>query len=244
MRSTKQLVLGGRESVKVAIVQISASYMDPQASVDRAIRAIADASANGAELIVFPEVWLAGYPYWTESWNSQQSEWAEGRVRFADAAVTIPSEETEALAAAAQNAGAYVVMGCNEMDSHPGVQTIYNSLLFISPDGALMGRHRKLMPTFTERMYWGMGDARDLVVFDTEIGRIGGLICGEHLMTLVRAALIAQGEHIHIAAFPGSFALHTGPRLEEPDSTGPPTATASSRPHSYASTSYVWRITV
>ena len=239
MRSTKQLVLGGRESVKVAIVQISASYMDPQASVDRAIRAIADASANGAELIVFPEVWLAGYPYWTESWNSQQSEWAEGRVRFADAAVTIPSEETEALAAAAQNAGAYVVMGCNEMDSHPGVQTIYNSLLFISPDGALMGRHRKLMPTFTERMYWGMGDARDLVVFDTEIGRIGGLICGEHLMTLVRAALIAQGEHIHIAAFPGSFALHTGPRLEEPDTEGHFWGHASARAHAFEAGAYV-----
>ncbi len=239
MASTKQPVLGGRESVKVAIAQVSATYMDRQSSTERAIRAITDASDGGAELIVFPEVWLAGYPYWTEGWDSQQSEWAKARVRFADAAVPVPSEETEALAAAAREASAYVVMGCNEMDSHPGVQTIYNSLLFFSPDGALMGKHRKLMPTFTERMYWGMGDARDLVVFDTEIGRLGGLICGEHLMTLVRAAMIAQGEHIHVAVFPGSFALHTGPRLEEPDTEGHFWGHASARAHALEAGAFV-----
>jgi predicted amidohydrolase len=213
--------------------------MDRQSSTERAIRAITDASDGGAELIVFPEVWLAGYPYWTEGWDSQQSEWVKARVRFADAAVPVPSEETEALAAAAREASAYVVMGCNEMDSHPGVQTIYNSLLFFSPDGALMGKHRKLMPTFTERMYWGMGDARDLVVFDTEIGRLGGLICGEHLMTLVRAAMIAQGEHIHVAVFPGSFALHTGPRLEEPDTEGHFWGHASARAHALEAGAFV-----
>jgi predicted amidohydrolase len=239
MASTKQPVLGGRESVKVAIAQVSATYMDRQSSTERAIRAITDASDGGAELIVFPEVWLAGYPYWTEGWDSQQSEWVKARVRFADAAVPVPSEETEALAAAAREASAYVVMGCNEMDSHPGVQTIYNSLLFFSPDGALMGKHRKLMPTFTERMYWGMGDARDLVVFDTEIGRLGGLICGEHLMTLVRAAMIAQGEHIHVAVFPGSFALHTGPRLEEPDTEGHFWGHASARAHALEAGAFV-----
>ena len=239
MASTKQPVLGGRESVKVAIAQVSATYMDRQSSTERAIRAITDASDGGAELIVFPEVWLAGYPYWTEGWDSQQSEWAKARVRFADAAVPVPSEETEALAAAAREASAYVVMGCNEMDSHPGVQTIYNSLLFFSPDGALMGKHRKLMPTFTERMYWGMGDARDLVVFDTEIGRLGGLICGEHLITLVRAAMIAQGEHIHVAVFPGSFALHTGPRLEEPDTEGHFWGHASARAHALEAGAFV-----
>lgn len=121
------------------------------------------------------------------------------------------------LAEAARDAGVYVVMGCNELDSRPGVETIYNTLLFIGRDGRLLGRHRKLMPTFTERMFWGFGDGSDLVVFDTDIGRIGGLICGEHLMTTTRAAMIAQGEHIHISVFPGSFVLHTGPRLQEPD---------------------------
>jgi nitrilase len=76
------------------------------------------------------------------------------------------------------------------------------------------------MPTFTERMFWGQGDARDLVVFDTDIGRLGGLICGEHVMTLARACMIAQGEDIHVAVFPGAFELHTGPQLEEPEKAG------------------------
>jgi nitrilase len=166
---------------------------------------------------VFPEVWLSGYPYWTEGWDSPLQQWAGGRIRFRDAAIVAPSEDTERLGAAARKAGAYVVMGCNEMDSRPEVSTIYNALLFFDRDGRLMGRHRKTMPTFTERMFWGQGDASDLRVFDTDIGRLGGLICGEHLMTLVRAAMIGLGEEIHVAVFPGAFALHTGPRLEEWD---------------------------
>jgi len=218
--STPKAVLGGRESVKVAIAQVSPAFLDRQKSVERACATIREAGRNGAELIVFPEVWLSGYPYWTEGWDSNLPQWIEGRVRFRDAALVIPSEETDQLGQAAREAGAYVVVGCNELDPRPEAQTVYNTLLFIGRDGTIMGRHRKLMPTFTERMFWGMGDASDLVVFDTDIGRIGGLICGEHLMTLVRAAMIAQGEDFHIAVFPGSFALHCGPQLEEPDTQG------------------------
>lgn len=179
-------VLGGRESVKVAIAQVPPAYMDRERSVERACETIREAGRGGAELIVFPEVWLAGYPYWTEGWDSHLPEWIEGRVRFRDAALVIPSEDTERLGQAAREVNAYVVMGCDEIDPRPEVQTIYNTLLFIGRDGTVMGRHRKLMPTFTERMFWGMGDASDLVVFDTDIGRIGGLICGEHLMTRAR----------------------------------------------------------
>ena len=143
-----------------------------------------------------------------------------GRILFRDNALVVPSEDSERLAHAVQRAGVYVALGCNEMDPRPEVQTIYNSLIFFAPDGTVLGRHRKLMPTFTERLFWGQGDARDLVVFDTDIGRLGGLICGEHLMTLVRACMIAQGEDIHVAVFPGAFELHTGPQLEEPEHTG------------------------
>src|SRR5215472_8067818 len=210
-------VLGGRESVKVAIVQKAARFLDKEASLDRAEAYIAEAAAGGAELIVFPEVWLAGYPYWTEGWDSSLQAWVGGRVAFRDAAVLAPSEDTERLGAAARRANAYVVMGCNEIDPRPEVSTIYNSLLFFDPEGRLMGRHRKTMPTFSERMFWGQGDAADLQVFDTDIGRLGGLICGEHLMTLMRAAMMGLGEDIHIAVFPGAFALHTGPELEEWD---------------------------
>jgi nitrilase len=213
----KKAVLGGRETVKVAIVQKAPRFLDKDASLARAETYIAEAAADGAELIVFPEVWLAGYPYWTEGWDSSLQAWAGGRIAFRDAAVLAPSEDTERLGAAARRAGAYVVMGCNEIDPRPEVSTIYNSLLFFDRDGRLIGRHRKTMPTFTERMFWGQGDAADFQVFDTDIGRLGGLICGEHLMTLVRAAMIGLGEEIHVAVFPGAFALHTGPALEEWD---------------------------
>ena len=213
----KKPVLGGRDAVKVAIVQKAPRFLDKEASLALAEQYIAEAAAGGAELIVFPEVWLAGYPYWTEGWDSSLPAWAGGRIAFRDAAVLAPSEDTVRLGAAARKAGAYVVMGCNEIDPRPEVSTIYNCLLFFDHEGRLMGRHRKTMPTFTERMFWGQGDAADFQVFDTEIGRLGGLICGEHLMTLVRAAMIGMGEEIHVAVFPGAFALHTGPELEEWD---------------------------
>ena len=213
-------VLGGRDKVKVAIAQKSPVFMNREASVARACSIIEEAGRSGAQLVVFPEAWLAGYPYWTEGWDSTLPVWAGGRILFRDNALVVPGEDAERIAQAARKAGAYVALGCNEMDPRPAVSTIYNSLVFFAPDGSILGRHRKLMPTFTERMFWGQGDADDLVVFDTEIGRIGGLICGEHLMTLARAAMIAQGEDIHVAVFPGAFELHTGPQLEEPEKAG------------------------
>ena len=217
MQKSSKPVLGGREVVRVCIVQKAPAFMDREASLIRAETLIAEAAQGGTDLIVFPEVWLSGYPYWTEGWDSPLQQWAGGRIRFRDAAIVAPSEDTERLGAAARKAGAYVVMGCNEMDSRPEVSTVYNALLFFDRDGQLMGRHRKTMPTFTERLFWGQGDASDLRIFDTDIGRLGGLICGEHLMTLVRAAMIGLGEEIHVAVFPGAFALHTGPQLEEWD---------------------------
>lgn len=213
-------VLGGHDKVKIAIAQKSPVFMNREASVARACAIIEEAGRNGAQLVVFPEVWLAGYPYWTEGWDSALPQWAGARILFHDNALVVPGEDAERIGQAACKAGAYVALGCNEMDPRPEVSTIYNSLVFFAPDGTVLGRHRKLMPTFTERMFWGQGDANDLVVFDTEIGRLGGLICGEHLMTLVRAAMIAQGEDIHVAVFPGAFELHTGPRLEESEKAG------------------------
>lgn len=232
-------VLGGRASVRVAIAQVSPVYLDLERSVERACRTIREAAAGGAELVVFPEVWLAGYPYWTEGWDSALPNWIEGRVRFRDAAVVAPGEETEQIGDAARQAGVYVVLGCNELDPRPEANTIYNTLLFFDRDGSLLGRHRKLMPTFIERIFWGGGDASDLVVYETDLGRLGGLICGEHLMTTVRAAMIAQGEDLHVAVFPGSFALHSGPRLEEPDTEGAFWGHASVRAHALEAGAFV-----
>lgn len=234
-------VLGGRERVTLAVAQISPVFLDKEASISRAEGAIAEAAAGGAELVAFPEAWLAGYPYWTEGWDSSLSDFAAARVRWHDQAVRVGSDDTNRLAEAAQRHRIHVVMGCNELDSRVSANTIYNTLLFFDRDGTLLGRHRKLMPTYGERQYWGYGRLEDLQVFDTDIGRIGGLICGEHLMPLVRAAMIQLGEDIHIAAFPGSFALHTGPRLEELDTQGDFWGVSSTRNHAFESGSFVLR---
>jgi predicted amidohydrolase len=220
MPIVEKSVLGGRDSVRICIAQLSPAYMNKAACVARATRAIREAGAGGAQLVVFPETWIAGYPYWTEGWDSPLEAWAGARIRFADQALLAPSELTEELGRAAREANVYVVIGCNEMDPRPEVNTIYNSLLVFARDGTLLGRHRKLMPTFTERMFWGRGGAADVAVFETDIGRIGALICGENLMTPLRAAMGATGEEIHVAVFPGAFALHTGPKLEEWDMSG------------------------
>jgi nitrilase len=216
----KQKVLGGHSAVRVAIVQTPPVFLDRRKCIDRACQKIAEAAGHGAELIVFPEAWVAGYPYWGEGWESNLQNWIPVRVRFYDNALLIPSEDTERLGEAAAKANAYVVLGCNEMDPRAGVHTIYNTLLFLDRSGKILGCHRKTMPTFVERAVWGWGDGSDLVAYETEIGRIGGLICGEHLMPLIRARMIEQGEDFHIAVFPGAFSIHTGPKLEEADTEG------------------------
>lgn len=213
-------VLGGRKKARVAVVQTPPVYLDREKTIDRACEKIAEAAAGGAELIAFTETWLAGYPYWGEGWGSQLQEWLALRVRFYDNALLIPSEDTDRLCQAAARANAHVAIGCNELDSRSGVHTLYNTLLFIERSGKILGRHRKTVPTFVERAVWGFGDGSDLITYETDIGRIGGLICGEHLMPLIRARMIEQGEDFHVAVFPGAFALHTGPKLEEPDREG------------------------
>ena len=216
----KDKVLGGRSSVKVAVVQTSPVYFDREKSIERACLKIAEAAAQGAELVAFTETWLSGYPYWDEGWGSNLQEWIPTRVQFYDSALIIPSEDTDVLCQAAYKANTHVVIGCNELDSRRGSHTIYNTLLFIDRSGKILGSHRKTVPTFVERAIWGPGDGSDLVSYETDIGRIGGLICGEHLMPLIRARMIDQGEDFHIAVFPGAFSLHTGPKLEEPDLEG------------------------
>lgn len=235
-----QKILNGRESVKVAIVQTAPVFLDKDKTIDKACEKIALAAKNNAELIVFSEAFVAGYPYWGEGWESPLEQWMELRTRFFDNSIIIKSEDTERLCSAAAKANAIVVIGCNEMDSRPGVHTIYNTLLYINRDGRILGRHRKVMPTFVERAVWGMGDGSDLVSFETDIGRIGGLICGENLMTLLRAHMIQQGQDFHIAVFPGAFALHCGPKLEEADLTGEFFwGHTSSRAHALESGSFV-----
>ncbi|MGH7908727.1 MAG: carbon-nitrogen hydrolase family protein [Thermodesulfobacteriota bacterium] len=214
-------ILGGREKVKVAVVQASPVFMDKQKTIEKACDLIKDAGKNGAELIAFSEAFIPGYPaYYTVGYETNPHEWTDYMIALQDNSVVIPSKDTEILGQAAKEAGSYVVIGCNELDNRPGSCTVYNSLLFIGKDGNFMGRHRKLMPTYTERLYWGQGDASDIKVFDTDIGRIGGLICWENHMTLVRAAMIHRGEEFHIAVWPGNWKRGEAKLLDADTSPG------------------------
>jgi amidase/nitrilase len=199
-------ILGGREKVKVAVVQASPVFMDKEKTIEKACRLIKEAGRNGAQLIAFSEAFIPAYPaYYTVGYETNPHEWSDYMIALQDNSVVIPSEDTETLGQAAKEAESYVAIGCNELDSRLGSRTVFNSLLFIGKDGDVMGRHRKLMPTYTERIYWGQGDASDIKVFDTDIGRIGGLICWENHMTLVRAAMIHRGEEFHVAVWPGNW---------------------------------------
>ena len=199
-------ILGGREKVKVAVVQASPVYMDKEKTIEKACKLIKKAGRNGAELITFSESFIPAYPaYYTVGYETPPHEWTEFMIALQDNSVVIPSEDTWIIGEAAKEADAYVVIGCNELDNRPGSQTVYNSLLFIDRNGSVMGKHRKLMPTFTERVYWGQGNGGDIKVFDTDIGRIGGLICWENHMTLIRAAMIHRGVEFHVAVWPGNW---------------------------------------
>lgn len=213
-------VLAGRETVNVAIVQTAPVFMDLEKSIDKACAKIREAATGGAELIVFAETWLTGYPYWDEGWNSSSKAWSDIREKFYDNALQIPSDFTARLCEAAAEARAIVVIGCNELDATPGIHTIYNTLLYINSDGTILGKHRKLRPTYVEAAFWGPGKGDDLHTFPTDLGRLGGLICSEHTMTLVRARMIEQGEDFHISVYPGAFDLWSGPKVEVFDDSG------------------------
>lgn len=191
--------------VKVAAFHGCSVFLDRKATTEKACSVIAEAGRNGARLVVFPESFIPGYPFWI--WYKSPTDGAPLFYDFFTNAVEIPSATTDALCQAAREAGCYVVMGLNERDGG----TLYNTLLFIDDNGNIIGRHRKLQPTHVERTVWGRGDGSDIVVVDTPFGKLGGLICWEHSMDLLRHSLIALGEQIHVAAWPGVSQLTHNP---------------------------------
>lgn len=183
------------EPVTVAAVQATPVFLDREATIDKACELIAEAAAGGAGLIVFPEAFVPGYPDWvwrTKPWDDRQ--WFG---RLLDEAVTVPSDATARLGDAARRAETWVAIGVNELDS--ASRTIFNSLLYLSPNGTVAGCHRKLMPTGGERTVWGTGDGSTLTVVDTRFGRLGGLLCWENYMPLARMAMYAQGVDVYLA---------------------------------------------
>jgi predicted amidohydrolase len=191
------------KTVRVAAVQTAPVFLELDATVEKAVALIEESAAGGADLVAFPESWIPGYPSWifgAAGWDDSGAK--KVYRRFAENAVTVPGTATEALCAAAGTAGVVLVMGMTERDAETSGGTLYNSLLYVSADGEVLGVHRKIMPTHAERIVWGQGDGSALHVVDTPAGKVGGLICWEHWMPLTRFAMHAKGEEIHVAAWP------------------------------------------
>ena len=180
----------------VAAVQAAYVLMDREATIDRVAALTAEAAANGAKLVVFPEAFVPGDPIWKDAgiiWEGDEAWYS----MLVDQAVVVPSEATERLGAIAREHAVTLVVGIDERE--PNLATIYCSVLYFGPDGSLLGKHRKLMPTGSERTVWGMGDGSLLTVVDTEMGRVGGLICWENYMPLARYFMYSQGIDIWVA---------------------------------------------
>ncbi|MCB5907764.1 carbon-nitrogen hydrolase family protein [Streptomyces pinistramenti] len=181
-----------------AAVQAAPVFLDPAATVDKAVALIHEAAAHGASLVAFPEVFVPGYPYWNWTMNPVQgSPWYEKLYR---AAVDVPGPHVDALRAAAAATGTTVVIGINERGRH-SLGVLYNSVLTIGPDGALLGVHRKLVPTWAEKLTWTQGDGSSVRVHHTPVGPLGVLACGENTNTLARFSLLSQGELVHVATY-------------------------------------------
>src|SRR5258705_5596917 len=199
--------------VRVAIAQSAPVYLDKQASLAKALDLIQQAAKRGAQLVAFRVTWLPGSPGWLDVWPGA-ALWETGFAkdvfaRLRSNSIVVPGEEVNALRGAARDLQIAIVIGVNErVDSGPGNGTLYNSLLTISEDGQLGNHHRKLVPTYTERLVWGNGDGRGLEAVPTSAGRVGGLICWEHWMPLARMAMHNSGEHIHVAVWPTVHELH------------------------------------
>ncbi|RMF31193.1 MAG: carbon-nitrogen hydrolase family protein [Bacteroidetes bacterium] len=184
-------------SLRVAAAQLTPSYLDLEGTLEKACAAIAEAAAGGARLVVFPEVFLSGYPDWCWVVPNYRGDVLNPLYqRLLDNAVSVPDGATEQICKAARKHKIHVVMGLHERNSEASGASLFNSLLFIDDRGEILGRHRKLIPTGAERLIWGRGPGGDLKVFRTSVGKVGGLICWENYMPLARQVLYDQGVQI------------------------------------------------
>jgi len=184
----------------VAVVQQPPVLLDREATLARAVGSVREAAAKGAKLVVFPETYVPGYPDWV--WRTRPDDYAtagEIHAKLLASAVDLERDQLAPLREAAREHGVTVACGVQEREGEHGRATLYNTLVLIGPDGAVLNRHRKLVPTNPERMVWGQGDGAGLRVVETPVGRIGGLICWENYMPLARFALYAQGLDFYLA---------------------------------------------
>jgi len=189
------------KKTRLAIAQVPPILLDRRRTLERAVEYIQEAADGGAGLVVFPEAFVPGYPAWIwrlrpgGDWNLSERL----HTALLDQAVDIRRGDLEPLCDAARRHKVTVLCGINERDGELSRSTLYNTYVVIGPDGTLLNRHRKLMPTNPERMVWGFGDGAGLNVVDTPSGRTGALICWENYMPLARYALCAQGIEIYVA---------------------------------------------
>jgi nitrilase len=188
-------------TTKVAVIQKPPVLLDRAATIGRAIESLREAAAAGAGLAVFPEAHVPGYPAWI--WRlrpgGDMGLSSDLHAMLRAQAVDIGRGDLRPIEEEAARLGVTVVLGVSEIDAAFSGTTLFNTVVVIGPDGRLLNRHRKLMPTNPERMVWGMGDGAGLRVVDTPAGRLGALICWENYMPLARYALYAQGVDIHVA---------------------------------------------
>lgn len=183
---------------KVAVVQAGSVPFDTRACVEKALGLIGEAAGMGAKILVFPEAFIPGYPKGLNYGLVVGARDPVGREEFRiylDAAIDVPGPETDRMGEAAAENGCYLVMGVIERE----LGTCYCTVLFFGPDGRLLGKHRKLMPTAMERMIWGFGDGSTLTVIESPYGRIGSVICWENYMPMLRMAMYAKNIAIYCA---------------------------------------------
>jgi nitrilase len=188
--------------VKAAVVQASPVLFDRTATVDKAVRLVAEARESGAQLVLFPEAYVGGYPWGLSFGTAVGGRSPEGRrawARYLEGAVEVPGPVTKRLGDAARSAGVHLCVGVVERDQSFAGGTLFCTLLYFGPDGSLLGKHRKLKPTAAERFIWGEGDGSTLTVLDTPLGKLGGLICWENYMPLARMAMYGKGVEIYVA---------------------------------------------
>lgn len=191
--------------MRVAAVQAAPAFLDREATIAKVVTLVEEAAAGGARLIAFPETFVAGYPAWADfthasAWEDATQKRAFGQ--YLDSAVDIARGDLDAVVAAASSTGAFVYLGVAERSTSGG--SIYCTLVAIDPEKGIVGTHRKLKPTYGERMMWADGDGNGLVAHDFGGTRLSGLNCWENWMPLARAAMYAQGPEVHIATWPGS----------------------------------------
>ncbi|MCM2306186.1 MAG: carbon-nitrogen hydrolase family protein [Sulfuritalea sp.] len=190
---------------KVAAMHVAPVFLDTEKTVDKACALIEEAARNGAKLLVFPETWIPAFPIWcalrAPLYNHELFK------ALAANAVKVPGPEMARLSASARKFGVMVSMGINE-GTDVSVGCLWNSNVLIDQDGRIINHHRKLVPTFWEKLVWANGDGAGLRVCETILGRIGMLICGENTNPLARFTLMAQGEQVHISTFPPVWPAH------------------------------------